>query len=83
MYIRTINVSGCTDRLSRYTPLYSKSKMPAIEKPALYLNPLNNHPITEAPAGDHQGPEPFQTTELPGASPRPKKHPPIDGRIIT
>ena len=44
--------------------------------------PLNNCPLTEAPAGDHQGPELFQTTELPGVSPRTKQHPPRNGRLI-
>ena len=42
-------------------------------KPAIYLPTLNNYTLMESPSGEHQVPENFQTTELPGVSPRPKK----------
>ena len=35
------------------------------------------------PSRDHQGPEIFQKTELPGASPRQKQYTSITGRHIT
>ena len=37
----------------------------------------------DAPARNHQVPENFQTTELPGTSPRHKQYSPRTGRIIT
>ena len=49
------------------TPFILKNDWPNTGKPALYLPPLYNPPLTAAPAGDHQGLEPFQKTELPGA----------------
>ena len=36
-----------------------------------------------APTRDHQVPETFQTTEMPGMSPRPNHYPPRTGRLIT
>ena len=43
--------------------------MSATGEPTIYLNPLYNHPLTEAPSGEHQVPESFHTTELSGVSP--------------
>ena len=64
-------------------PFIIKHDWPATVKTVLYMPPLNNYPLEAAPAGDHQGPENFQTTELPGASPRPKQYTTITGRLIT
>ena len=63
-------------------PFIIKHDWPATVKTVLYMPPLNNYPLEAAPAGDHQGPENFQTTELPGASPRPKRYPTRTGRLI-
>ena len=47
------------------------------------MSNLNNYPLLTEPYGICQGPENFQTTELPGAPPRPKHHPTRTGRVIT
>ena len=56
---------------------------PAAGKPALYLPTLKNYPLTAYPVGDNQGPEIFRRLNWLGAPPRPKKYPPITGRLIT
>ena len=53
------------------------------EKPALFRPTMKNYLLTTAPAGDHKGPELFQTTELPGVSPRLKQYTTITGSLIT
>ena len=53
-------------------PFILKRDWPATVKPTLYLPTLKNYPLTASPSGDHQGPELFQTSELPGATPRPR-----------
>ena len=63
-------------------PFFLKHDWPDTRKPALYLTPLQNCPLTAAPAGDHQGLELFQKNEMPGESPRTKHYPPITGRLI-
>ena len=64
-------------------PFLLKREWPATGKPAIYISPLNNYPLTVSPDGEHQGPETFQTIELPGEPPRPKQYPQITGRLIT
>ena len=57
--------------------------MSATGEPTIYLNPLYNHPLTEAPSGEHQVPESFHTTELSGVSPKPNHYSPRTGSLIT
>ena len=51
-----IPLYGCMDRNSCYIQFNSKALPPDTGEPAIYLNPLNNYPITVEPSGDHQRP---------------------------
>ena len=82
MYVLFLFLDAWTD-----TPVTStfliKHDWPATGKPALYMPPIDNDPLMASPAGDHQGPKHFQTTELPGEYPRPKHYSPRTGSLIT
>ena len=41
----------------------------ATVKPDIYLNPLNNHPLTSAPSEEHQGRELFRKMNCLGSIP--------------
>ena len=60
-----------------------KNYCPDTEKPVLYLSPLNHYLLMAAPSRDHQVPELFHTTELPGVLSRPKQYPLKTGGVIT
>ena len=83
LYVRNIPLSGCMERCSCYIPFYSQQWMAWHRKTcALATSPEELSPYG-IPWQGPPGPWVFQTTELPGVSPRPKKYPSITGRLIT
>ena len=86
LYVHTYVILLCMGALKDApfsSPLLLSHDWPHTGKPALYLPLLNNYPLTAVPVRYHQVPENFQTTELPGESPRLKQYPPRTGRLIT
>ena len=76
------HISVCNIPLSGYMYIHSCC-IPFSYQSLMYIwydshrrhNHLNNYPLMVYPTRDQQCPELFHTTELPGASPRPKHYP--------
>ena len=83
LYVHTFPLCGCMDRRSCYIRFYSKECLSIYQESRRRQNFLKNYPLTESPAGNHQGPELFLRTEMPEEFPRPKQYTPIAGRLIT
>ena len=83
LYILPIPLSRYMERRSIYTPFFILSMNVHFQDSCKHHNSLNNYTLTASPAGNHQGPEMFQTTELPGVSLKPKKGTPRTWRLIT
>ena len=69
LYAYTITLFRRTDRCSRYNPFSYQAWLSIWKDSRRRQDLLENYPLTEAPTRDHQVPELFQTTELPGAFP--------------
>ena len=82
MSIWTILLSSFMCRCSHYIHFSSQACVSCHSKTCALSTSLEKYILMAAPAGDYQGPDNFHMTELPGASPRQKKYPPITGRII-
>ena len=82
MYVLTIPMCGCMYRHSSYIPFSSQAWLAYHRKTrAFSASPEELSPYS----GPFRGPPgtwKFQTTELPGVSPRPKQYPQSTGRLI-